>query len=165
MLPAYKQILQQSISQKEETKKFLHKLKRAKPNDLDNNCNTLHYKAFENIDCLQCANCCITTGPLLLHKDIERLSQSLSMRQAAFTNQYLRQDEDGDLVFKNMPCPFLDEHSYCNVYEARPNACREYPHTQQRKIINKLDITFHNSTICPAVAKVVEGLKKIYGNT
>lgn len=158
----YRQLLQTAVSRSEETKKFLHQLKRQKPRDLDNNCNTLHHEAFKTIDCMECANCCATTGPLVLHKDIEKLAQNVGMRQAEFSATFLRTDEDGDMVFKSMPCPFLDHDNHCRVYESRPKACAEYPHTQQRKIVNKLDITFHNATICPAVAVVVQGLKKIY---
>lgn len=143
-------------------KKFFDKLKKQKPADLDEQCNTLHDTAFEHIDCLQCANCCKTTGPLLLDKDIERLAKHLKQKPAEFSEKFLKVDEDRDYVFKNLPCPFLDSHNYCTVYDSRPNACREYPHTQQRKIINKLSITYHNAMICPAVAEVTEGLMKVY---
>ncbi len=30
------------------------------------------------------------------------------------------------------PCPFLGDDNYCSVYEARPKACREYPHTDRK---------------------------------
>ena len=84
------------------------------------------------------------------------------MRPSVFSEQYLRIDEDGDYIFKAMPCPFLGSDNYCGVYESKPNACANYPHTQQREIIKKLKITYHNSMICPAVAEVVIGLKKNY---
>ena len=31
-----------------------------------------HDEVFEEIDCLSCANCCKTTGPLFTEKDIEK---------------------------------------------------------------------------------------------
>ena len=85
------------------------------------------------------------------------------MRSADFTETFLRVDEDGDYVFKSMPCPFLKTDHYCSVYESRPNACREYPHTQQKDIRQKLAITFQNTMICPGVAMIVERLKKVVG--
>jgi hypothetical protein len=85
------------------------------------------------------------------------------MRPGIFAETYLRTDEDGDRVFKALPCPFLGKDHYCSIYEDRPNACREYPHTQQRNMMQKLKITYNNTMICPAVALVVEGLKKRYG--
>lgn len=162
MLPEYSKAIQQAVSKKAENKKFFDRLKKLNPKDLDSVTNRLHDEAFEHIDCLQCANCCATTGPLLLDKDIQRLATAIKMRPAAFTEKYLRIDEDRDYVFKEHPCPFLGHDNYCSVYENRPKACAEYPHTQQNKIYSKLKITYLNSMICPAVAEVIEGLKKVY---
>lgn len=155
--------LKTAISKRKDYKKLIDKLKKNKPSDLDYITNTLHDEAFKHIDCLQCGNCCRTTGPLLLNKDIDRLAKHFRLKPAEFTDQFLRIDEDGDFVFKKMPCPFLGSDNYCAVYENRPNACREYPHTQQSRIIQKLGITYQNAMICPAVAEVVAGLQKIYG--
>ncbi len=162
MLPEYKKIIEQAAIKKNENQKFLERLKKITPRDLDKVTNQLHDEAFEHIDCLQCANCCATTGPLLKDKDIDRLAAATKMKPSIFTEKYLRIDEDHDYVFKSHPCPFLGNDKYCSVYENRPKACADYPHTQQNKIHNKLKITFLNSMICPAVAEVVEGLKKVY---
>ena len=162
MLPEYTQAIQQAVSKKTENKKLFERLKKLNPKNLDSVTNRLHDEAFEYIDCMQCANCCTTTGPLLLDKDIQRLATATKIRPSVFTEKYLRVDEDSDYVFKEHPCPFLGHDKYCSVYENRPKACAEYPHTQQNKIYNKLRITYLNSMICPAVAEVVEGLKKVY---
>lgn len=162
MNPKYSQVLMASEARKAEIKKFFQRLRKLKPKDLDTVTNRLHVEAFEGIDCLQCANCCRTTGPLLKDKDIERLAQHQKLKPGVFAEKFLRIDEDGDYVFKQMPCPFLGADHYCSVYEARPAACRNYPHTQQREMYQKLNITYHNTFICPAVSKVVEGLMKIY---
>ncbi len=158
MKPDYLDLINHSIKNKKEIKKFFDKIKKLKPSDLDEVTNDLDEKAFEKIDCLECANCCKTTGPLLLQKDVERLAKSNKMKPSEFTIKYLQIDEDQDLIFKNMPCPFLQNDNCCSVYNDRPNACREYPHTQQRKIISKLSITYQNTFICPAVVIVVQGL-------
>ena len=160
MNPSYRKLIESARSKKKENKLFFEKLRTVNPRELDTLTNDLHDKAFETIDCLQCANCCTTTGPLLKNRDIETLSSHLKLRPAEFTDKYLRIDEDHDYVFKSMPCPFLKSDNYCSVYSARPNACRDYPHTQQRDIRSKLAITYENSMICPAVPMVVEGLKK-----
>jgi Fe-S-cluster containining protein len=162
MLHEYQKILQLSTTKSTENKKFFERLKKLVPRDLDKITNQLHDEAFEKIDCLQCANCCNTTGPLLKEKDIDRLADELRLKPSQFTEKYLRIDEDYDYVFKQMPCPFLGADKYCSVYDSRPGACRDYPHTQQNKIHNKLKITYLNSMICPAVAMVTEGLKKHY---
>ncbi|MBN8704193.1 MAG: YkgJ family cysteine cluster protein [Bacteroidetes bacterium] len=158
MLSEYSKKIEDAKKNKAEIKKFLDKLKKQNPRNLDYVCNELHDKAFETIDCLQCANCCKTTGPLLLDKDIEKLAKHFKQKPSQFSENYLHVDEDGDYVFKQLPCPFLGTDNYCSVYKDRPNACSDYPHTQQRKMINKLAITYHNTMICPAVADVVKGL-------
>ncbi len=160
MNPEYLKILENARKKSSENKKFLEKLKAKKPKDLDILTNELHDEAFEQINCLECANCCRTTGPLLLNKDIDRLASELKLKPSIFAERYIRVDEDNDYVFTSMPCPFLGSDNYCHVYEARPNACREFPHTQQRNILQKLKITYHNTLICPAVVLVVEGLKE-----
>ncbi len=162
MIAEYEDYLKLATAKKSENKKFLDKLKKQKPKDLDRICNQYHEEVFENIDCLKCANCCSGTGPLFLDKDIDRLAKHLRIRPSEFTENYLRIDEDKDYVFKSVPCPFLGTDKYCNVYESRPNACREFPHTQQRNMAQKMSITYLNTMICPAVYLVVEELKKHY---
>ncbi|NND93589.1 MAG: YkgJ family cysteine cluster protein [Flavobacteriales bacterium] len=131
------------------------KLKKLKPRQLDKSMHEGHNRAFSCIDCLQCANCCKTTGPLFTDKDIERISSKLKMSQLDFIGSYLRQDEDGDMVLQKVPCPFLGVNNYCDIYEFRPKACREYPHTDRAKQHQILDLTFKNAEICPAVEDIL----------
>jgi Fe-S-cluster containining protein len=146
----------------DENKKFFERLKKKKPKDLDQQFEQLHNNAFEKIDCLTCANCCKTTGPLFLQKDIETLAKHLKLKPGDFIKQYLHMDEDGDFVLNVLPCPFLGADNYCSVYEARPNACREYPHTNQRKMHTIFKETLNNTLICPAVFQILEKLKSVY---
>jgi hypothetical protein len=70
-------------------------------------------------------------------------------------------DEDKDAVLKHAPCAFLGTDNYCSIYESRPNACREYPHTDRKKMHQILDLTMKNTLVCPAVLEITERLKKI----
>lgn len=151
----YRAYLDKAKSRKKEIRKLLKGFKQSPPPDLDRQFHELHDEAFEEIDCLQCANCCKTTGPRFTDKDIERIARHLGQKPGEFVDKYLRVDEDGDYVLQSVPCPFLGEDNYCGIYEHRPKACRDYPHTDHRKIQNVLDITDPNSRICPAVAKIV----------
>lgn len=160
MNPEYLKHIALARRHKKENKKVLNKIRARRKSGLDQEIQYRHEQAFEKIDCLQCANCCKTTGPLLLNKDIDRLAGALKQRPADFTEKFLRIDEDRDYVFKAMPCPFLKDDNCCSVYESRPNACREYPHTQQRDQLQKLNLTYENSLICPAVALIVNGLRE-----
>lgn len=97
----------------------------------------LHDEVSEKIDCLTCANCCRSLGPAIYDKDIERMAKALRIKPSEVVSSYLRIDEDGDYVFKSMPCPFLMNDNYCSIYESRPKACREYPHTVRKYLANR----------------------------
>jgi Fe-S-cluster containining protein len=142
-----------------ENKKFLNSLKRSDPRDLDDRFHTAHDEIFAEINCLDCANCCKTTSPIFYQTDIERVSRAVGMKPGAFIEKYLRIDEDKDYVLKSAPCPFLDSDNYCTVYDSRPKACREYPHTDRKKMIQVLDLAMRNTMVCPAVLRIVEKLK------
>ena len=147
---------------KRENQKIIERLKARKPKGLDKVTNHLHREAFSHINCLDCANCCKTLGPRIVQKDIDRISKFLNLKPDELIAQYLRIDEDGDHVFKSMPCPFLADDNNCLVYEVRPKACADYPHTDRRKIHQILDLTLKNTHTCPAVFEIVENLKKHY---
>lgn len=85
---------------------FLKRLKRRPPRDLDEVVHRLHEQVFAKTDCLSCANCCKTTGPLWTERDKERVAKRLRLKTADFESSYLRLDEDGDWVLKQLPCPF-----------------------------------------------------------
>lgn len=143
-----------------QNKKFFAKLKKRPPKQLDNIMQQLHDEAFSRIDCLSCANCCKTTGPLFTDKDIERIAKHLRMKPQAFIEAYLRVDEEGDHVLQSVPCTFLGADNYCSIYEVRPKACREYPHTDRKKFHQIGNLTLKNVAICPAAFEIVEELKK-----
>jgi len=153
---------QQAKDQKKGNKKFLQKLKKQNSRDLDERFQETHEEVFEEIDCLDCANCCKTTSPIFIDKDIDRLAKHFRKRPSEFIEKYLHLDNEDDYVLNVAPCPFLGEDNYCSVYESRPRACREYPHTDRRKIHQLLDLTFKNTLVCPAVLEIVNRLKVIY---
>ncbi|MBL4592901.1 MAG: YkgJ family cysteine cluster protein [Flavobacteriales bacterium] len=143
-----------------ENKALVKKLKRSKPKSLDVIVHGLHDEAFEKIDCLDCANCCKTTSPAIYERDIDRLAKHLKIKPSKLIEQYLEKDTDNDYVFRSAPCPFLVHENYCMVYDSRPLACREYPHTNRKRFYQVLDLSLTNTSICPAVADVFEGLKE-----
>jgi Fe-S-cluster containining protein len=144
-----------------ENKRFLQSLKKKDARKVDDTFHQLHEEVFEEIDCLECANCCKTTSPIFYETDIERVAKSLRMKPGDFIENFLRIDEDKDYVLKSSPCPFLGPDNYCSVYEDRPKACREYPHTNRKKMIQITDLTFKNTLVCPAVFEMVERMKNV----
>ncbi len=158
MNAAYQKLIDKARSKKEEHKKLLQSLRKRKDNALDALFQQAHDEAFSHIDCLQCANCCSTTSPIFYQRDIERLAKFLKLKPGKFIDQYLHLDEDNDYVLNETPCPFLMPDKYCAVYPARPTACREYPHTNRKRIKQLFSLTLKNSEICPAVADILENI-------
>ena len=115
----------------------------------------LHDEVSEKIDCLTCANCCRSLGPAIYDKDIERMAKALRIKPSEVVSSYLRIDEDGDYVFKSMPCPFLMNDIYCSIYESRPKACREYPHTDRKNFEQIYKLTVKNASTCPIAYEVL----------
>ena len=143
-----------------ENKKYFQKLKKRTPKNLDVVIQDLHEKEFEKKDCLTCGNCCKTASPIFTNKDIERISKHFRMKVLDFTTQYLERDIDDFYVLKTAPCSFLDlNDNMCTIYDVRPKACGEYPHTNRRKFIQITDLTLKNIEICPAAYNIVEALK------
>lgn len=120
----------------------------------------LHEEEFRKTDCLSCANCCKTTGPLFTNADVERIAKHLKLKPAEFQQKYLRVDEENDLVLQTVPCIFLDAENYCLIYDVRPKACREYPHTDRKKFHQIANLTLQNVAICPAAYNIVEAMKR-----
>lgn len=153
------QLKQQAKNKESENKIFFSRLRKKKPKQLDLSTQELHQEVFQEIDCLECANCCKSISPIIINKDIERLAKHMRMKPSEFIDQYLILDKDNDYVYTQTPCPFLMPDNYCMVYESRPRACREYPHTDRKKFYQILSLTLKNTHYCPAVYEVVERLK------
>jgi len=151
---------EQSKIKSKENKRFFNSLKKIKPKVLDKIIHPLHDEVFKYTNCLECANCCKTTGPLFTDKDISRIAKHLKIKPSKFTDIYLRVDEDRDYVLKSVPCAFLGEGNYCSIYDVRPKACREFPHTDRIKQYQLLHLTQKNVEVCPAVFNIIEKFKK-----
>ena len=143
-----------------ENKKFFFQLKKKPPKHLDTLMQELHASEFERTDCLSCANCCKTTGPLFTDKDVARISKHFRIKELKFIQTYLRVDEDNDFVLKSVPCAFLGAANYCSIYDVRPKACREFPHTNRKKFQQIADLTLKNVAVCPAAFNIVEEMKR-----
>lgn len=80
------------------------------------------------------------------------------MKEGEFIETYLTLDSDGDYVVKTKPCPFLGTDNYCSIYEVRPSDCHRFPYTDEDVIVKRQALTLKNSTFCPIVYYVLEGL-------
>ncbi|MDG1394516.1 MAG: YkgJ family cysteine cluster protein [Flavobacteriaceae bacterium] len=153
-----------SLSKKVQENKRAHrnffiKLRKKTPKNLDAIMEKLHDDEFKKADCLQCANCCKTTSPIFTNKDIARISKAFRIKTRQFIDTYLTVDADQDYVLKSSPCTFLADDNTCNIYDIRPKACQEYPHTNRKNFEKISDLTIQNLSICPATFNIVEALR------
>lgn len=153
------QLTKKAAEKAVENKKFFQKLKAKPPKNLDYLMVDLHEETFKKTDCLSCANCCKTTGPLFTTADIERIAKYLKVKPQVFIEKHLRIDEDNDYVLQSVPCTFLDHNNACFIYDVRPKACREFPHTDRKKFHQISNLTLKNVAICPAAFEIVEKMK------
>ncbi|HJU45344.1 MAG TPA: YkgJ family cysteine cluster protein [Chitinophagaceae bacterium] len=142
----------------ENQKKYRQLLQRADKNKVLKQLPALHEAAFRKIDCLQCANCCKNYSPRFKTPDIKRIAKYLKMKEGDFIETYLRLDEEGDYVVKASPCPFLGADNYCSIYDQRPSDCQRFPYTDEDVLLKRPQLTLKNSSFCPIVHEVLEGL-------
>lgn len=151
--------LSNSAIEKKENEQLIKALKQKKTQIVDDLFHTAHKKVFACTDCLKCANCCNTTGPKFTDRDIDRIAKHLSIKPGNFIQKYLRVDEEQDMVLQNVPCAFLGVDNYCSIYDVRPKACREYPHTDRTNQYQLLKLNLKNTEICPAVVDIFKEVK------
>lgn len=149
-----------SAAQKTQYRKLFATLRKRKSGNYDDLISEVHDEVFSGINCLDCANCCKTHSPIILQKDMERISKHLHIKQNEFVSKYLLLDEEGDWVFYTIPCPFLLPDNKCSIYDVRPKACSEYPHTNRKKIYQIAELTLVNAEICPAVVPILNSISK-----
>ncbi|NNF82412.1 MAG: YkgJ family cysteine cluster protein, partial [Flavobacteriaceae bacterium] len=61
---------------------------------------------------------------------------------------------------QQVPCSFLESDNKCSIYDIRPKACREFPHTDRKKFHQINHLTLKNVAICPAAFNIVERMKQ-----
>ena len=127
----------------------------------DEKAKTIHEEVFSKTDCLACANCCKTTPAIVERSDIKRIAKFLGTSPKGFIRKYLLEDFNGEMFIQRVPCTFLNTDNTCAIYEVRPKACREYPHTDQKDFNRRSKLNAKNTIVCPAAFEIVERLKAI----
>lgn len=143
---------------RERQKVYKQFLQRASKNEVLKRQPAIHEEAFNKVDCLGCANCCKNYSPRFKTPDIKRISKLLGLREGVFIEKYLKEDEEGDFVLQQTPCPFLGADNYCSIYEDRPSDCRRFPYTDEDVLIKRTALTLKNSSFCPITYYTLEKL-------
>jgi len=132
-------------------------LKQQDPRRVDKIVHELNRKISEKIDCTSCGNCCMRLKPYVTDQDIYKLSACLKMQPEKVKSDYT-ETEDGEQMFKNLPCSFRKKKK-CTVYDDRPDNCRSYPHLHKDDFTSRLFQVIANYSVCPIVFNVFERLK------
>lgn len=150
-----------NVTSEKTYKKVVKKLFEKKNKKILKQVGEVQDQVFKEMSCMDCANCCKSIPPMLLKSDVKRLSKHLGLKKKEFEEEYTIIDEDGDRVFKTSPCVFLEDNNACSVYEFRPDACREYPHTEQSLFKEGKEWHPINAIYCPAVYNVLERMNSL----
>ncbi|MBK6782925.1 MAG: YkgJ family cysteine cluster protein [Saprospiraceae bacterium] len=133
---------------------------KSQPPDIE----TIHSEVFSNTDCLSCANCCKTSPALLTKEDITRISKHLQISTKEFQKKYVLEDVNGELSLNNVPCQFLLQDNSCSIYEIRPEACRQFPHTHDKDYPRRVILNTKNIFVCPAALAIAEKWENVINN-
>ncbi len=147
-----------SEERKKENLRFISFLKGQNSAKIDVLVHKLNGLYTSNIDCTQCGNCCVHLRPILAESDIDILIKALKVSRQKFKKVYVMTDEEGDMLFKKLPCAFL-KGKKCSLYTSRPEDCSSYPHLYKDNFTSRLYGIFENYAICPIVFNVIEELK------
>jgi len=124
-----------------------------------NELKNIHEGVFSKTDCLECANCCKTTPPIIKQNDITRIAKYLGDTTKQFAKKYVITDVDGTMVFNVVPCRFLAPNNKCQIYDVRPEACKSYPHTDDDAYFSRTTLNINNTMVCHAAYTILERLK------
>lgn len=148
-----------SEERKKKNLRFISFLKGQNSEKIDELVHELNAYYISKIDCTQCGNCCIYLRPVIAEIDIDNLVKKLKISRSKFKRMYVTTDDEGDMLFKKLPCAFF-KGKKCKLYESRPEDCRSYPHLNKNDFTSRLYGIFENYAICPIVFNVIEELKK-----
>jgi uncharacterized protein len=117
----------------------------------------------EQIDCLQCANCCRVATAKVTERDVERIAKYLRIKPSRFLAEYTVESEEEGRVLKRdkkTGCVFLNGNE-CTIYDARPETCEKFPHVVRGNgsILSRMWEFVDRACYCPIVYNTLEAFK------
>ncbi len=154
-------IKQRMRHQRPKMRRFLTKLEKRNPKQLDQIVEGVSKAVWKEVNCLACANCCKTMTPTYTQKDMRRIANHLDMSVAAFKQKWLYKDKSGDWMNVKTPCQFLQKDNTCSIYAVRPRDCSGFPYLTI-KMIDYVHVHKQNVEYCPATFTMVEKIEKLW---
>ena len=120
------------------------------------------------MDCTTCANCCRHSVVPVQKAEIANIASHLGATVEAVARTYTVADPEvpASRILRTSPqgCVFL-EGSLCTIYEARPKACRDFPHVAVgvHSLGGRPSSLARWVPLCPIVYNAVEAFKHFTG--
>ena len=120
------------------------------------------------IDCTACANCCRYSVVSVSQAEIETIAGHLRIEAEEVRQRCTAPDPDAParrlLRSGKEGCVFLDGN-LCTVYPARPEACRDFPHTAPgtHSLGGRVASLCRWASLCPIVYNAIETYKHRLG--
>jgi Fe-S-cluster containining protein len=160
-----KKFAEQVLQHRSHLRRFLSKVERQPPRELDAYAEQIEPQVWKEVNCLACSNCCRTMTPTYTFKDLQRIAPHFNMTISQFKAKWLFRNREGDWMNVLNPCQFLDlKTNMCSIYEIRPADCAGFPHLTKKKMIHYIHVHKQNVQHCPATFKMVEKLRALLAN-
>jgi Fe-S-cluster containining protein len=148
----------------EENKKLRQHMSRH--NYVERKLKAIAQNVEEQIECLECANCCRTATARLVDRDIDRVAKAAGMKRDRFLRECTEMTEDEGRILKRTEagCIFLNGNE-CLVYEGRPASCEDFPHLVRGpgSLMHRMWAMAERATYCPITYNTLEEWKDEVG--
>jgi Fe-S-cluster containining protein len=120
------------------------------------------------IDCTACANCCRYSVVSVDSEDIANVAAHLGATPGGVAHRFTAPDpeEPGLRVLRNAGsgCVFLKDN-LCGIYQARPKACRDFPHVAVggHSLGGRPSSHARWAALCPIIYNALESYKHVTG--
>ncbi len=142
---------------------FLRRVGKSKTKGILKQAAEAEKAAWDEVACLNCANCCKKMTPTYTKKDINRIAKHFKMTYQEYFDKWLKFDTNKDIINKSTPCQFLGKSNKCTIYSIRPDDCAGFPHFARKDVrYQAQEKTYlNNLALCPATLVFVEKLQVI----
>jgi Fe-S-cluster containining protein len=139
----------------------------------DRHCPDKQFQILANevqkqIDCTACANCCRYSVVTVDQPEIEAIASYLGTAPEEVTRLYTAPDHDAPasrtLLSSREGCVFLNGN-FCMIYDARPAACRDFPHVAigTHSLGGRQSSHARWAALCPIIFNALELYKHLTG--
>jgi Fe-S-cluster containining protein len=122
----------------------------------------------QHIDCTTCANCCRYSIVAVSASEIEAIAKHMGAPVDDVMHRYTVADPEASglrvLASTKDGCVFLQQNR-CTIYEARPQACRDFPHVVPgtHSLGARLSSLCRWASLCPIIYNALESYKHVVG--